>query len=366
VSAEPPETDSELFRRLASPRSAVAHPDRPWGFVAGLGGIGLLAVFLFASLSQGRIARQQASPAARAPAPAPMIATAVPETASAPVSLRLTPALLSGPDGGVAPADGAPTGLDPPMRLRAPAMVVDLSGNPAPADAAAAPAAGAPGAATAVKASADEQFAARVSDSEVETAEATRLGNTALVAPQGTIIPAILETGINSDLPGYVRALVSRDVRGFDGSTVLVPRGSKLIGEYTSGVAAGQSRAFVVWTRLLTPDGISVDIGSPAVDPLGRGGIKGETNSHFLRRFGAAILMSVLSAGLEGAANHFARNNTAIVIGTPQQATNGASIALQRDIDVPTTITVPQGTPIRAFIARDLDFSGVMRAAAAR
>jgi type IV secretion system protein VirB10 len=250
------------------------------------------------------------------------------------------------------------------IRLKAPAMVVDLSqqpGAPAPVAVEAPVAAGNAVPSSAAKPSADEAFAARVQGSSVETSSATRLADTALIAPQGTIIPAILETGLNSDTPGYVRAVVTRDVRGFDGSTVLIPRGSKLIGEYKSGVAQGASRAFVVWSRLLTPEGISIDIGSPAVDAEGQGGVKGETNSHFLRRFGGAILLSVLSAGLEAGANA-AYGGANVVIGSPQQATSAASVALQKDIDIPPTITVRQGTPIRAFVARDLDFSGVMAA----
>jgi type IV secretion system protein VirB10 len=149
-------------------------------------------------------------------------------------------------------------------------------------------------------------------------------------------------------------------VHGFDGTTVLIPRGSKLIGQYRSAVAAGYSRAFVVWSRLITPDAVSVDIGSPATDTVGRGGIDGESNSHFLERFGAAIMLSVLTAGLDAAVNSTAKEGTtAIVVGTPQQANNVAAIALQKYIDVPTTITVPQGAPVRVFVARDLDFSGV-------
>jgi type IV secretory pathway VirB10-like protein len=181
-----------------------------------------------------------------------------------------------------------------------------------------------------------------------------------LIAPQGTVIPAILETAINLDLPGFARAVVSRDVRGFDGSTVLIPRGSHLIGQYRGGVAVGQSRAFIVWSRVLTPTGVSIDIASPGGDRLGRGGLEGETNTHFFQRFGGAILLSVLSSGLDAVATGGHGTSTAITIGSPQQATNVAAIALQKQIDIPPTITVSQGAPIRIFVARDLDFSGVV------
>jgi type IV secretion system protein VirB10 len=83
----------------------------------------------------------------------------------------------------------------------------------------------------------------------------------------------VLETAIDSDLPGYVRAVVSQDVRSFDGARVLIPRSSRLIGQYKSGVASGQTRAYVVWSRLIRPDGVSVALASPAIDDAGRTGL---------------------------------------------------------------------------------------------
>ena len=79
--------------------------------------------------------------------------------------------------------------------------------------------------------------------------------------PQGAIIGAVMETALNSDLPGYARAVVSKDVLSFDGSTVLIPAGSRVIGEYNSGVAQGASRIFIVWSRLIRPDGVSIALG---------------------------------------------------------------------------------------------------------
>ena len=103
---------------------------------------------------------------------------------------------------------------------------------------------------------------------------------------------------------------------------------------------------------------MSVDVSSPAADPQGRGGLTGEVNNHFFRRFGAAILLSVLSGAINAASVNQG-GTTAIVIGSPAQAANLADIALQKQIDIPPTIKVPQGQPIRVFVARDLDFSGL-------
>ncbi len=162
----------------------------------------------------------------------------------------------------------------------------------------------------------------------------------------------MLETAINSDLPGYVRAVVSSDIRSFDGSRVLVPRSSRLIGQYKSGVAGGQTRAYVMWTRLIRPDGVSVALASPAVDAAGQTGLTGKVDSHFMKRFGSALLLSVVGSGVHGRQRRrwpdpVRRRECGIGRGA---ARTGRS---------PPTIKVRQGQPIRVFTARDLDFSTV-------
>lgn len=370
--------DSPVLRPLGYGPTAVSRPQSPWGLALGIVGIIILGMMVYTSLSQAREAAQR-PPAQTAPA---AVTPALPPPPSS------MPAIAVADSGALQQGLPSPEGLQPTpaatqndaliqetsSRLRAPAMVVDLDSRSAPASEVAVAAAMTADPATMraparpstddAKMSAEERFAEKVAGNNADAARATRLTDPSLVAPQGTVIPAILETAINSDLPGFVRAVVSRDVRGFDGSTVLIPRGSKLIGQYKSGVAAGQTRAFIVWSRVLTPQGVSIDIGSPGADRLGRGGLDGETNSHFFRRFGASILLSVLNAGLNAASNNGnGGDNTAIIIGSPQQASSIASIALQREIDIPTTITVAQGAPIRVFVARDLDFSGVVQKA---
>ncbi|HTX50271.1 MAG TPA: TrbI/VirB10 family protein [Caulobacteraceae bacterium] len=174
---------------------------------------------------------------------------------------------------------------------------------------------------------------------------------------QGATIPGVLETALNSDLPGFARAIVSRDVRSFDGSAILIPRGSRVIGEYRSGAAQGQSRAFVIWTRILRPDGVSIQIGSPATDPLGRAGLGGSVDRHFLEEYGGAILLSVINAGTAAAVGV---PTTQVIIGSPSAATGLAATASAfAPTMIPPTIKVPQGTPIRIFVARDLDFGPV-------
>ncbi|HSG33586.1 MAG TPA: TrbI/VirB10 family protein, partial [Sphingomonadaceae bacterium] len=175
--------------------------------------------------------------------------------------------------------------------------------------------------------------------------------NPATTVTQGTLIPAVLETAIDTDVPGYIRAMVSQDVRSFDGTKVLVPRSSRLIGQYQSGVQNGQKRAYVIWTRLIRPDGVSVALASPATGFDGMAGLPGEVNNHFFKRFGSAMLLSVVT-GLTTVAT----GGTAgiILAGGGQSA---AAAAVQQDSKIGPTVRVHVGAPIRVFTARDLDFS---------
>jgi type IV secretory pathway VirB10-like protein len=339
---------SPVFERGNGLHSGLVRSGSSWGVGLGVVGACVLGVITFMSLSSARQARQQ--PVAQVVPPPPKPAPIVVAQAPMPAPILVQTAAPQ-PLPQVAPAPDN----------RAPAMVVDFSQAPAAGTAATVAQAGASGASAAAddKLSPDERFSAKIGNSNVDVAHSSRLRDLTHTAPQGTIIPAVLETAINSDLPGFVRAVVSRDVRGFDGTTVLIPRGSKLMGQYRSGVALSQTRAFVVWSRVLTPDGVSVDIGSPGTDQLGRAGIEGETDTHFFERFGSAILLSVMGAGLNALSDNNA--NTAIIIGSSQQASQVASIALQKQIDIPPTIKVPQGTPLQVFATRDLDFAGTSK-----
>ena len=179
------------------------------------------------------------------------------------------------------------------------------------------------------------------------------IANRATTVPQGTLIPAVLETAFNSSRAGFARALVQRDVRGFDGTRVLIPRGSRLIGEYRSDATAGQKRALINWTRLIRPDGVTIAIGSPATDPVGTGGVKAKVNSHFFERFAGAILQSSMDVGVALAARS-ADSSVLVLPGTLQ----GAS-GIRAPTQIPPTLSVRQGASVSVFVARDLDFTEV-------
>ncbi|QDH36121.1 type VI secretion protein [Porphyrobacter sp. YT40] len=194
-------------------------------------------------------------------------------------------------------------------------------------------------------------FASRVGGVGGAPAQARPMTSPSTTVTQGTLIPAVLETAINTDVPGFVRAVVSQDVKSFDGKRVLIPRSSRLIGQYQAGVEQGQRRAYVIWTRLIRPDGVSVDLASPAVGFDGTTGLAGDVNTHFLQRFGSGLLLSVVG-GLGAIATGGVGG--VIVAGGAQGAANSA---VQSQGQIPPTIRVPMGEPIKIFVARDLDFS---------
>ena len=168
---------------------------------------------------------------------------------------------------------------------------------------------------------------------------------------QGTLIPAALETAIDTDVPGYVRAIVSSDVRSYDGTRVLVPRSSRLIGQYKSGLAAGQKRAYVIWTRRSGPTVFQSISARPLSVSTGANGLGGKVNTHFFERFGSAMLLSVV-----GGLSALGGNAGVIVGGSGQTA---AAAAVGQSGQIGPTVRVRPGEPIRVFTARDLDFSKV-------
>ncbi len=365
MSTRPPFDMSSDPRRSLSPDAleqaqSVGYPivgkqfarrDRAGLMLGGSVALLLGAATLFA-MSASRTAPAPAAPqpvAAIPPAPPPAIVTPVtPPPPPAPVVAPRPPvaATLPAPAVNMAAVAAAAT-----ERARSPALIVDNSPAPA-APAPGAVAAGAPAAKVAPSnLTAEEQFAQRVGG-ESDTVSATRMTNPATTVAQGTLMSAVLETAIDSDLPGYVRAVISRDVKSYDGTRVLIPRGAHVIGQYKSGLAVGQTRAFVLWTRLLRADGVSIALGSPATDSAGRNGLGGTVSSHFGKRFGSAILLSVIGA----AGQAIGGGNSAVVVAAPQQAVSSSA---QRNLDIPPTVRVSQGAPIKIFTARDLDFSGV-------
>ncbi|MEY9103733.1 type IV secretion system protein VirB10 [Sinorhizobium fredii] len=202
------------------------------------------------------------------------------------------------------------------------------------------------------------------------SAKARQIERIDAMIPEGTLIPGILETAINSDLPGQIRAITSQDVYSFDGRRILIPTGTRLIGEYQSEVTRGQKRIFVIWTRLIRDDGVSVRLNSVGTDSLGRSGLTGHVDNKFRERFGASIMLSIVGGAasyLTGYGSQEASNNSddaargeEIARETIAQTfSDMANTVLSENLRIPPTISVSQGERIFVYVRQDLDFSAM-------
>ena len=179
------------------------------------------------------------------------------------------------------------------------------------------------------------------------------------------MIPAVLLTEINSDLPGECLAQIARDVYDTPTQrTVLIPKGAKLLCTYDDQVNTGQSRLLIAWTRVLLPDGRSISLpGLPATDGHGARGVSDQVDRHARRAFGTAGLLSLVGAGLQlsqpqqGAFSAPSAGQVAAgAVG--QELAQVATQLLQRDLAVQPTLRIRQGTAVNVFVNADLTFPG--------
>ncbi len=184
---------------------------------------------------------------------------------------------------------------------------------------------------------------------------ATRLASQRLLLPKGSTIDCTLQTAIDSSLPGLVTCLTPADVFSADGSTVLLERGTLLVGETRGDVRQGQARVYVLWSEARTPGGVVARLDSPGTDPLGRTGLPGHVERHFFERFGAALLISIV----EGALQRAAQPNGNTVIVTPNVGGSIATEALKATVAIRPTIVKAHGDPVQIIVARDVDFRSV-------
>jgi type IV secretion system protein VirB10 len=173
---------------------------------------------------------------------------------------------------------------------------------------------------------------------------------------QGTLIYAVLETALNSTQAGQARAMISSDVYNASGTKVLIPKGSRVFGEYKGDISAGQNRAQIVWGRLVRPDGVTISLDSPASDQLGRAGVQGKVDTHFGERLVNALLQSAIDFGSIAASRAVTTNN-GVVVALPTTV-QGAGSQIVQPPPKPT-LKVRHGTRIAVFVSRDLDFSAV-------
>jgi type IV secretion system protein VirB10 len=164
-----------------------------------------------------------------------------------------------------------------------------------------------------------------------------------------------------------VRAVTSQNIYSEDGNEILLPRGSRLVCQYTSSVTAGQQRVFVAWQRAIRPDHIDIQLNSPGSDTLGAAGLAANgIDHHFWSQFGNALLLSVIGAGTAtiGVNNSQDPFNSAAAYreALAGSFSESASNSLESTGSIKPTIYVNQGNRISVFVARDLDFFNELKA----
>lgn len=179
---------------------------------------------------------------------------------------------------------------------------------------------------------------------------------------QGTVIPAVLLTAVNSDLPGQIAAQVTQNIYdGVTGKTLVIPKGSRLVGEYNNGVKIGQARVMAAFTRLIYPSGASISLGGmEATDAGGTSGLEGDVNNHFWAMFGSSFLVA-------GLADLMQKDNPQSVTvvntsGTTQSLASAAGqvlvdtskTILDRNKNMTPTIVVPRGSRMTIFVQKDM------------
>jgi type IV secretion system protein VirB10 len=208
----------------------------------------------------------------------------------------------------------------------------------------------------------NERFFIEKSDRSRDIARASRWNHLAHTVMQGKIIDCVLETAIQSDLPGQLRCSTSNDVYAESGRGVMLPAKTRMIGQYNSSVRKGQVRVFVIWQRAIAPNGIDIQLDSPGTDELGRAGLGGEVDNHYLEIFGVSAMLSIVGAG---ASSYGVRNvdqpnsDSAYRQAIQQSFAQTSQQVLSPYAQIAPTIHVNQGEAIKIFVNRDLDFSNV-------
>ena len=207
----------------------------------------------------------------------------------------------------------------------------------------------------------DNNLNEKLMPAKIEAGTAGRIHNRYLTLAKGTFINCILETKVDTTVPGMTSCRIPENIYSMDGRTVLVEAGSRMFGEYRGALAQGQDRVFVLWTQIHTPYGVVVDLDSPGTDPLGGAGHTGEVDFHWWRRFGNALLFSLIDDSFNFATMKASERSDGVSYYTTSQDSMSELIkeAMKQTGQIPPTIRINQGSRIGIFTARNIDMSSV-------
>lgn len=208
-----------------------------------------------------------------------------------------------------------------------------------------------------------------VASSDKEASAARFLSNPDALLVRGTYVRCVLETRIVTDIPGFTSCVVTEPVYAINGRRLLLPKGSRLSGKYNHSDPSGP-RIAVIWDRVTTPNGMDVSMASPGIDNLGAAGHPGDYDAHWMSRMSAALMVSLVSDAFKFAgARHGPETSTisnGVVVQAPFESNTARTVerlanhALDRSIDRPATVVINQGTIVTVYVAKDVDFSGVL------
>jgi type IV secretion system protein VirB10 len=204
-------------------------------------------------------------------------------------------------------------------------------------------------------------FGGQLQGSATPRVAASMLGNRSLTLPKGTAFTCALKTKVISAVSGLVGCQVQRNVFSDDGRVLLIERGSHLDGEYRiASVRPGTVRIPVLWTRIRTPLGVTVDIESPGTGQLGESGIDGYVDNRWGDRVGAAMLLSLIDDSVKLVIQNQSNDTSANTVVLPSTTANTSKLAekvLDSTINIPPLIYQNQGGIVGIYVARDVDFS---------
>jgi type IV secretion system protein VirB10 len=206
-------------------------------------------------------------------------------------------------------------------------------------------------------------FGGQLQGSSTPKVAAHLQGNRSLTLPKGTAFTCALKTKVISATSGLVGCQVQRNVFSDDGRVLLIERGSHLDGEYRiASMRPGTVRIPVLWTRIRTPLGVTVDLDSPGTGPLGESGVDGHVDNRWGERIGAAMLLSLIDDSVKLLIQSNANDHQASTIVLPSTTANASKLAekvLDSTINMPPLIYQNQGGIVGIYVARDVDFSSV-------
>jgi type IV secretion system protein VirB10 len=212
------------------------------------------------------------------------------------------------------------------------------------------------------------QPATTTQQAEVQATSARYIKKPGALLVRGTYIRCVLETRIITDIGGFTSCVVTEPIYSINGRSLLVPKGSKILGKYNAGLG-GVRRVSVIWDRITTPNGIDINMASPGVDNLGGAGYAGQYDAHWGSRISSALLVSLISDAFKYAAAEHGPETTTITgsglaVQSPYESATARTmerLANQAlDNSRPPTVTINQGTVVNVYVAKDVDFSGVL------